>query len=196
MINVNRIGENMRNNMVVLTSLIILLIITFSGCIIRSNSYAGYSVWVWPEEDSEISLIIPVVINNNSGEIDQIMFVDPRFPKGRALLEIVETDKGPGLKIETQEELEIDFSKNYKESGTELRVNMTLSMTNISYDEETEQKNMVSWIYLNSTTNQTPHFWISLSAGDSDISRTLGIGERNLSNGWHQLIVEEGIAIA
>ncbi len=140
-------------------------------------------------------MIFPLAIDNTSGEIDQVMNVEPRFPKGSAVLEIIETDKGPAIKIIANEEVEIDFSKSYKESGAEIRANKTLSMTNQTYDEMGKTI-MKSWIFVNSTANQTQRFIISLHAGDSDRVRVLRLSGVNVTNGWHQFTVEEGYGIS
>lgn len=175
--------------------LITVLSLIFVGCINQPSSYVGYTIYIWPDENSEATMIIPLVMDNKSGTIDQVMLIEPRFPKGSAFLKIIETDKGPALKITTKEEVQIKFSEDYTEIGAELRVNKTLSMTNLTYDENGRQL-MISWVYINSTTNQIPRFVISLLAGDSDKVRVLRIGEKNASNGWHQFTVEEGYGIS
>jgi len=167
----------------------------FIGCINQSSSRVGYTIDVNPPNDSETTLIIPLVIDNKSDEIDEVMLVNPRFPEGSALLEIIRTDKGHALKIVTHEKVEIKFSKYYEESGAELRANKTLSMTNLIYDENGKTI-MKSWVYLNSTSNQTTHFWITLMAGDKDRIRILDVIGRNVTNGWHQFTVEEGYGIS
>lgn len=183
-----------KDNKVLLTIFIILLSSILIGCINQPTSSIYYSIYVWPDENSETTLIVPVILDKKSGEIDQVMLTVPRFSKGNASLEIIETDRGTALKITTNEELQIKFSKYYDKSVSELRENRTISLTEISYDKE--QKIMKSWVYLNSTTNHIPHFWISLSFGDTDKSQSFEIGERNVTNGWHQFTVEEGYGIS
>lgn len=185
--------DNMQINKILLIILVILL--SSIGCISRSSSSVSYIIDVAPAEDSETTLIIPLVINMKTNDIAEVMFVNPRFPKGSALIEIVQTDKGPALKIITNGEVEIDFSKYYEESGAELRLNRTYSLTNITFDDKGKQVTK-GWIYLNSTTNITPLFRFTLMAGDKDRIRKLDVSGRNVSNGWHQFAVEEGIGIS
>ena len=173
--------------------LLIMSVQIFSGCI-NPSSRVGYTIDVTPSEGSETTLIIPLVTDNISGEIDKVMFVNPRFPKGNASLKIIETSKGPALKIVTYETIEIKFSERYNEKGVELITNKTLSMTEFNYDEKGKPV-IKSWIYINSTKNNVPFFWITMSAG-AEKSRLLEISGENVSNGWHQIDVEEGYAIA
>ncbi|MFA4936599.1 MAG: hypothetical protein WC568_12275 [Candidatus Methanoperedens sp.] len=123
------------------------------------------------------------------------MNVEPRFPKGSAFLEIIKTEKGPALKLTAREEVQVKFSKDYRESGADIRANKTLSMTNLTYDENGKPI-MKSWVFVNSTVNQTQRFIISLHAGDSDRVRVLRLSGVNVTNGWHQFTVEEGYGIS
>ncbi|MDW7777391.1 MAG: hypothetical protein SCH39_13800, partial [Methanosarcinales archaeon] len=100
------------------------------------------------------------------------------------------------LKITTNEEVQIRFSKYYDdETRFELMENKTLSMTNITYDE-TGKSIMKSWIFFNSTTNHTESYRSTLMAGDKNEILILEIGDRNISNGWHQFIIKEGYGIS
>lgn len=172
----------------------LIIIITSIGCINQPRNFESYSIYIWPIEDSETTIIIPLVIVNNSGKIDNVM-INPRFSKGNALLENIETDKGLALKIITNKEVEIDFSKDYKERDSELKENKTLSMTNLNHDEKGKAV-IKSWVYVNSSAGQVPRFFVSLHVGENYKVRFLRFGERNISNGWHQIDVEEGYAIA
>ncbi|MDO9098634.1 MAG: hypothetical protein Q7U60_11005, partial [Candidatus Methanoperedens sp.] len=136
---------------------VILLSSTLLGCINRPISHIDYSIYATPNQDSETTLIVPVVIDARSDEIDDVMLVSPRFPKGSALVDIIETDKGTALKITLSEPTEIWFSKYYKKSGAELRMNSTLSMTNVISNEKGKMI-IKSWVYVNSTANQIPRF--------------------------------------
>lgn len=186
----------MRNNKTLLILMVVLLgiilIVTFNR---PPSNFVSYSIYLTPDEESEITMIIPVVMDNKSGEIDQVMFINPRYQEGKALLEIIDTSKGPALKIITHDELQIDFSKRYEESGVELLATKTFSMTEITYDEIGEPTRKC-WVYFNSSTNQTQRFWFILSAGDRDRSHSYEISGRNFSNGWHQLTFGESIGIA
>lgn len=174
----------------------ILLSSTLFGCINRPSSNVGYSIYLTPDEDSEITLLIPVVTDKKYGGIDEVMLIDPKFPKGSALFEIVETEKGSALKITTNEEVQIRFLKYYDdETRFELMENKTLSMTNITYDK-TGKSIMKSWIFFNSTTNHTESYRSTLMAGDKNEILILEIGDRNISNGWHQFTVKEGYGIS
>ncbi len=184
----------MKRNVILLIVLLILLNSLSFGCINRSSSRVVYTIDVTPSMDSETTLIIPLVIDNKSGDIDPLMNINPIFDEGEAYLEIIETNRGPALKIITSEVVEMRFIKYYDESGTELRANKKLSMTNISYDEKGEST-IKSWVYVNSTTDQTTHFWFTLTAGDKDRINMLDIIAKNVSNGWHQIIVKEGYGI-
>lgn len=175
--------------------LIIFISLTILGCLGRPSSSVSYAIFITPSEGYEATLTIPLVIDNKSGEIDQVIRVRPISTKGNPVFDIVETDKGPALRIITHEVAEIWFSKDYKESGAELRANKTLSMTNITYDERGKPI-IKSWVYLNSTANQTTHFLFTLMAGYEDRIRKLDISGRNVSNGWHQITVEEGYGIS
>ena len=189
MVNIMKYGK-------ILSTLLIILIFTIlTGCIDRPSSHVDYTLYITPDGDSDAVMIVPLVIDNKSGDIDQIMRGNPRFSEGNAFVDIIETDEGPAHKITTHEITEIWFSQDYKENGAELRENKTFSMANISYDEFGE-KTIKCWVYLNSTTNNTPSFVISLQAGDKDRLRLLSFGQRNVSNGWHQLIVKEGYGIS
>ncbi|MDW7775205.1 MAG: hypothetical protein SCH39_02575 [Methanosarcinales archaeon] len=178
----------MMNNKMLLVILIILLSSNFNGCLNKS-SYIGYSIYVTPTQGSETILIVPLVMDKNSGEIASVMNVKPKFSKGNADLEIINTDKGPAMKIITNEEIVVRFTKDYKENGAELRQNRILSMTNTTHDEIA-----TSWAYFNSTKNQTTFFWITLRAGD-DKKQLFEISGRNISNGWNQFNVKKGIEI-
>ena len=185
----------MKRTKILLVVLLILLSSLFIGCINRSSSRISYTIDVTPSMDSKTTLIIPLVIDKKSGDIDQVMNTNPIFDEGEAHLEIIETNRGPALQIIASEPIEIRYSKFYDENGAELRLNKTLSMTNISYDENGKSI-MKSWVYINSTTNQTTHFWFTLMAGDKDRINMLDISISNISNGWHEIIVKEGYGIS
>lgn len=185
----------MKINKFLLIILIALLISTIIGCINQPSSSVSYAIFLTPSEGSETTLIIPLVMDNKSGGIDQAMREVPISTKGNPIFEITKTEHGHALKIIARETTEIWFSKDYTESGEELRVNKTLSMTNLTYDEKGKPI-MKSWVYVNSTANQTQRFIISLHAGDSDRVRVLRLSGVNLTNGWHQFTVEEGYGIS
>jgi len=180
--------EIMKNKKIFSMILIILLSFDFIGCV-EESSYVGYSIYVTPTQNAETTLIVPLVIDKNSGEIAPVMKVNPKFSKGSADLEIINTDKGPALKIITHEEIVVRFTKDYNKNGSELRQNRIFSMTNITHDE-----NVRSWVYFNSTKNQTDFFWITLRAGDEE-KQLFEISGRNISNGWHQFNIKKGIEI-
>lgn len=183
----------MKLNKIYMVVLLILLSSVFAGCIGESKSYVGYVIYITPSEGSETTLIIPVVMDINSGEIDDVMLVDPIVAEGNASLEIIETENGPALKITTREYVQIYFTRDYDESGPELIANKTLSMTNTTYDEM-DNHVMTAWLYANSTANQS-RIWIMMHAGAAEV-RDLEFGGRNISNGWHQFNVEEGYSYA
>ncbi|MCX9014818.1 MAG: hypothetical protein OIN89_08515 [Candidatus Methanoperedens sp.] len=156
----------MKNNKILLIFLIIILTPVFLGCIDRQSSYVSYSIYVTPDENSETTLIVPVVIDNKSGEIDEVMTNPKKFSSGGGVLETIETDKGLALKIIINEEVEIDFSKEYKEITSDLMRNKTLSMTNLNYDENGKPV-IKSWVYVNSSAGQVPRFFVSLHIGEN-----------------------------
>lgn len=175
--------------------IVLIIILTSNGCINRPSGDVGYGIFITPDEDSETILIIPLVMDNGTGEIGNVMKVNPRFAEGNASLQIIETERGAALKITTYEYTEFWFSKKYyKISSAELIANKTLSMTEFNYDEKGKPV-IKSWVYVNSTTNNVPFFWITMYAG-AEKSRLLEISGENVSNGWHQIDVEEGYAIA
>lgn len=182
-------------NKILLTILIILFSSAFFGCISRSNSSVSYAIFLTPSKGAETTFIIPLVVDNKSGEIDQVMREVPISTTGNPIFEIIKTDHGHALKIITRETTEIWFSKDYRESGAEIRANKTLSMTNLTYDGE-GKPTMKSLVFVNSTANQTQRFIISLHAGDSDRARILRLSGVNVTNGWHQFTVEEGYGIS
>ncbi|MDW7775198.1 MAG: hypothetical protein SCH39_02540 [Methanosarcinales archaeon] len=182
--------------------LILMLVFTifgFIGCISWPSGYVSYSIYITPANGSETILFVPIVIDNKSGEIAEVMFTDPRFPEGSAQLDIIDTDKGPAMKIITNEYTQIKFSKDYFEvGGSELRLNRTFSMTKISEvsNYTGKPKSMLeSWVYVNSTTNQTSRFLLTIGAGNKDRIHDLSVSGRNLSNGWHLITVEEGYGV-
>ena len=175
--------------------LIILLSSVFAGCIDEPKSQLGYTIFITPSEESETTLIIPVVMDINTGEIDDVMLAGPRFAEGNGSSEMIETEKGLALKITTYGVAQIKFSMYCNESGPEVIANKTLSMTNITYDEMGNLV-MTTWLFVNSNTNQTPHIWIVMDAGGAGKIRELEFGGRNISNGWHQFTVEEGYLYA
>lgn len=173
--------------------LLILLSLVLAGCVGEPKGYVGYTIFITPSEESETTLIIPVVMDINTGGIDGVMLADPIFGEGNASLEIIETGRGPALKIITHEYMQIYIIKDYDESGPELIPNKTLSMTNTTYDEMGDPV-MTAWLYANSTANQS-RIWITMSVGAAE-SRVLEFGGRNISNGWHQFSIEEGYLYA
>lgn len=179
-----------KKNLIVIQIIIFSLI--FTGCTTQSNN-VGYTIFLTPSDGAKTTLIIPVVWDDKSGKMDQVMSVEPRFPKGNASVEIIETEKGTALKIETTQELQLKFSKRYSESGSELIASKTLSMTNKSNDE-VGKPIMKSWFYLNSSTNQTERFWVIFSTG-GERTLNLELSGRNVSNGWHQITLAESIAV-
>ena len=175
--------------------IIILLSSTLIGCINRSSNNVGYSIYLTPDPGSEITMLIPVVIDMKYGGIDDVMLITPKFPKGNASFGIIGTEKGTALKITTNEELQIRFSKYYNETSFELMDNKTLSMTNRTYDKNGKTI-LKSWVFFNSTTNNTESYRSTLMAGDKNKILILEIGARNISNGWHQFTVKEGYGIS
>ena len=173
--------------------LIILLSSVFAGCIGEPKSRLTYTIFFTPSEGLETTLILPVIMDVNTGKIDEVMLADPRFAEGNGSSEIIETEKGPALKITTYEYVQIKFARFCNESSPELIPNKTLSMTNTTYDEMGYPL-MTAWLYVNSTANQS-RIWITMSVGAAK-SRELEFGGRNISNGWHQFTVEEGYLYA
>ena len=183
----------MKLNKIYLVLLLIFLSSVFAGCIGEPKSRLTYTIFFTPAEGSETTLIIPVIMDVNSGEIDDVMLANPRYAEGNGSSEIIETEKGPALKIILHEYAQIKFARYCNESGPELIPNKTLSMTNTTYDEMGNPV-MTAWLYINSTANQS-RVWISMDVGAAE-SRELEFGGRNISNGWHQFTVEEGYLYA
>ena len=75
----------------------------------------GYAIFITPSEGAETTLIIPVIMDANTGGIDDVMLADPIFSEGNASLEIIETESGPALKIITHEYVQIYIIKDYDE---------------------------------------------------------------------------------
>ncbi|MCK5591615.1 MAG: hypothetical protein KAI72_06645 [Candidatus Pacebacteria bacterium] len=175
--------------------IVLIIILTSNGCINRQSGDVDYGLFITPARESETILIVPLVLDNDTAEIANVMRVNPRFAEGNASLQIIETERGAALKITTDEYTEFWFSKKYYNiSSDKLMANKTLSMTEFNYEEKGKPV-IKSWVYVNSTTNNTSRIWITMSAGDGK-ARHLRISSRNISNGWHQIDVEEGISIA
>lgn len=56
--------------------LFILLSLVFAGCIGEPKGYVGYTIFITPSEGSETTLIIPVIMDVNTGEFDHVVLKD------------------------------------------------------------------------------------------------------------------------
>lgn len=173
----------------------LLLIVIGSGCLSTTSS-ESYDFSVESGGGSNVTLIVPVVLDSDTGEPAPVMG-EPRV-RGNASLSFVDTERGKGIRIVTEGGTYYGYSKMY---GGNLSFNRSFSTSEMPrVPIEQSFRDTKVWVY--SESDSPFRFSIRLDVrdykgrkGDTQFVRSYSVRGEADGDGWQRFPVNKSVAV-
>jgi acyl carrier protein len=187
----------MKFKKIIIIIILITLIFSLSGCYENNDNNEriifNYSIYIGIGKESDFEIIAPIPLNQN-GSISKINnFL--KLNEGVAEYDLITSEKGQGLKIKSNQNLEI-IAKGEKKLDIEIEDEKPRTQLSLLFDENNngimdEYNYIYYWFYLNSTHNNIINISISFRVTNdlgSSASRISMFAEGQISGeGWQKI---------